>query len=126
MDVAVTAALFSLIGSLVGALLAVALQRSRIAADIAIAIEAVKTDHMAEKAALHYLNHKGYTDRSFKMLSQRLGGFEENELRKILVRAGAVRYEREDGTEWWRLLSRVSEAGEKARGRALGAGNEDL
>ena len=126
MDVSVTAALFSIIGSLVGALMAFSLQRSRVAADIAIAIEAVKTDHMAEKAALHYLNHKGYTDRSFKMLSQRLGGFEDNELRKILVRAGAVRYTREDGSEWWRLLSRVSEAGEKASAKDPGTGNEDL
>lgn len=126
MDVAVTAALFSLIGSLVGALAAFALQRARVAADIAIAIESVKTEHMAEKTALHYLNHKGYTDRSFKILAQRLGGFEDNELRKILVRAGAVRYTRADGSEWWRLLSRVPEAAEKARARELGDENEDL
>ena len=126
MDVVVAAALFSLIGSLIGALAAFSLQRSRVAADIAIAVEAVKTDHMAEKAALHYLNHNGYTDRSFKMLAQRLGGFEDNELRKILVRAGAVRYTREDGSEWWRLLSRIPEAGERARAKELGAGNDDL
>lgn len=126
MDVAVTAALFSLIGSLVGALVAFALQRSRIAADLAIAVESVKTEHMAEKTALHYLNHKGYTDRSFALLAKRLGGFEENELRKILVRAGAVRYIREDGTEWWRLLSRRAEAGERAKAKEFGAGNDDL
>lgn len=126
MDVAIAAALFSLIGSLIGGLVAFAMQRERIAADIAIAVEAVKTEHMAEKTALHYLNHKGYTDRSFQMLSARLGGFEENELRKILVRAGAVRYTRADGSEWWRLLSRVPEAGEKARARELAVDNDDL
>ena len=126
MDVALAAALFSLIGALIGTLSAFALQRSRIAADISIALESVKTEHMAEKTALHYLNHKGYTDRSFEMLSQRLGGFEGNELRKILVRAGAVRYIRADGSEWWRLLSRHAEARSRASSKDLGAGNDDL
>lgn len=126
MDVGLIAALFSLIGSLVGVSVAFSLQRSRIAADLAIAIESVKTEHMAEKTALHYLNHKGYTDRSFSLLAKRLGGFEENELRKILVRAGAVRYVRDDGSEWWRLLSRRAKAGERAKAKDLGTGNDDL
>ena len=129
MDVAIVAALFSLIGSLVGVLAAFHMQRSRIAADISIALESVKTEHMAEKTALHYLNHKGYTDRSFDMLSRRLGGFEDNELRKILVRSGAVRYTRPDGSEWWRLLSRHPEARERAAAKEskdLGSDNADL
>lgn len=126
MDIAIVAALFSLIGSLVGALVAFSLQRSRLTADLAIAIESVKTEHMAEKTALHYLNHRGYTDRSFLMLSKRLGGFEGDELRKILVRAGAVRYIRDDGTEWWRLLSRRAEAGEREKAKEICGSNDDL
>lgn len=126
MDVAIVAASFSLIGSLIGALVAFSLQRSRIATDLAIAIESVKTEHMAEKTALHYLNHKGYTDRSFSMLSKRLGGFEGDELRKILVRAGAVRYIRDDGTEWWSLLSRRAEAGDREKAKEVGSTNDDL
>lgn len=126
MEVALAAALFSLIGSLAGVLGAFALQRSRISADIAIAVEAVKTEYMAEKAVLHYLNHKGYTDRSFSMLTRRLGGFADDELRKILVRAGAVRYARDDGTEWWRLLSRNEEVGERLKSKEIGQGNDDL
>jgi hypothetical protein len=42
-------------------------------------------------------------------LRKALGGFTDDELRKILVRAGAVRVYREDGSEWWRLLSRMDE-----------------
>ena len=49
------------------------------------------------------------TIRSFVTLKNYLGGFEDDELRKILVRAGAIRTFRDDGSEWWRLLSRMEE-----------------
>ena len=68
---------------------------------------------MAEETTQHFLSHKSFTDRSFDTLKKYLGGFEDNELRKILVRAGAVRVIRDDGTEWWRLLSRMDEYIEK-------------
>ena len=42
-----------------------------------------------------------YAGRSFDVLKKHLGGFEEDELRKILVRAGAILVFRDDGTEWW-------------------------
>ena len=68
-----------------------------------------KTEFMAEETARHFLSHKAFTDRSFETLKQHLGGFEDDELRKILVRAGAMRTYRDDGSEWWRLLSRMDE-----------------
>ena len=37
------------------------------------------------------------------------GALTDDELRKILVRAGAVRIFRDDNSEWWRLLSRMDE-----------------
>lgn len=126
MSAVMTNGLFGLLGILVGALVAWWLQKDRASADLRIALEMVKTEHMAEKTARFYLNHKGYKDRSFELLSKRLGGFEGDELRKILVRAGAVRYVRSDGTEWWRLLSRTTEAVKRANDDQLGAGNEDL
>jgi hypothetical protein len=121
-----TAGLFALLGVLVGGLISWWLQKDRSAADFAMALEAIKTEHMAEKTALHYLNHQGYRDRSFELLSKRLGGFEGNELRKILVRAGAVRYMRKDGSEWWRLLSREGKPIDKTKQEDLGAENNDL
>jgi len=121
-----TGGLFGLLGVLVGGLISWWLQKDRASTDLRIALEAVKTEHMAEKTAQYFLNHKGYTDRSFKLLSKRLGGFEDNELRRILVRAGAVRYIRDDDTEWWRLLSRTNEVIARAKAETLGSGNEDL
>lgn len=120
----VMASLVGLTGVIVGGFFSWWIQKDRTSRDLRIMLQAVKTEHMAEQAALHYLEHKGYTDRSFELLSKRLGGFKGDELRKILVRAGAVRYIRSDDTEWWRLLSRSAEAAQKSG--ALGPGNEDL
>lgn len=126
MNAETLAGLFGLLGVLIGGVISWWLQRDRASADLRIALEAVKTEHMAERTARYFLSHKGYTDRSFELLSTRLGGFEPDELRRILVRAGAVRYLREDGSEWWRLISREPEAIARARREPPGPGNDDL
>ena len=111
--------LFTMAGIVIGSGITWRIQKDSNANNLAVTIEAVKTEHMAEKTALHYLNNKGYRDRSFEMLSKRLGGFNEDELRKILVRAGAVRYKRGDGKEYWRLLGRLKGTTEKIPERTL-------
>lgn len=75
-----------------------------------------KRETMAERAAKHFLEHKGYTDRSFETLKKHLGGWDNNEdeLRRILVRAGAIRTFRDD-KEWWTLLSRERERIDKLK-----------
>jgi lipopolysaccharide export system protein LptC len=98
-------------GTIVGGGLSYLLNRQQFRHQIAALREAHKTDYMAEEAVRHYLSHDGYTDRSWEVLRKHLGGFEDDDLRKILVRAGAVRIFREDGSEWWRLLSRNPERG---------------
>ena len=104
----------SMLGVMVGGLISYLLQRSRQQHAYELKIEELKTEHMAERTARYYLSHKGYTDRKFDTLRKALGGFEDNELRKILVRAGAVRSYR-DGEEWWTLVDRMPEKIEKKR-----------
>lgn len=111
------AGLFGILGALLGGLISWWLQKDRASTDLRIALQAVKTEHMAETTARHFLQHKGYTDRSFELLRERLGGFDDDELRRILVRAGAIRYIRRDGSEFWRLLSREEEAIARAKAR---------
>lgn len=108
--------LASLLGTLVGGGITYLLNRQVHAQQLAALKEQFKTDFMAEETARHFLSHKSYTDRSFDVLKKHLGGFSEDDLRKILVRAGAIRTFREDGTEWWRLLSRMDEYIEKKGG----------
>lgn len=102
-------ALFTLAGTIVGGLITYVLQHQRHKQELKVIREEYKTEFIAETTVKHFLNHKSYTDRSFDILKKHLGGFEDNELRKILVRSGAIRTYREDGTEWWRLLSRMDE-----------------
>lgn len=106
-------ALFTLLGTLIGGLVTYLLQAQRFKQELKIKQEENKTEFMAENTAKHFLSHKSFTDRSFETLRNHLGGFDDDELRKILVRAGAIRVFREDGTEWWRLLSRMDEFIEK-------------
>jgi hypothetical protein len=53
----------------------------------------LKTEFMAEKVVSELLSAEKWTKRSFEAIKRRLGGFEDDELRKILVRSGAVRFE---------------------------------
>jgi len=108
-------AIFTLLGALVGGLISFLLQWQRFKHELKIKQEEFKTEFIAESTAKHFLNHKSYTDRSFETLKKHLGGFEDDELRKILVRAGAIRTYREEGSEWWRLLSRMDEFIEKKK-----------
>ncbi|MEO9484241.1 MAG: hypothetical protein ABJG47_12370 [Ekhidna sp.] len=108
-------ALFSLAGTIVGGLITLLVQRQRFGQEIKLKREENKTEFMAESTVKHFLNHKSYTDRSFETLKKHLGGFDDDELRKILVRAGAIRNFRSDNSEWWRLLSRMDEYIERKR-----------
>jgi len=61
---------------------------------------------MAEQVAKSLLESEKWEKRSFDEIKNRLGGFEDDELRKILVRAGAVKFKASDGKELWGLISR--------------------
>ena len=60
----------------------------------------------AERVVLGLLSREEWTLRSFKVIQHHLGGFTETELRKLLVRAGAIRFKSKSGLEIWGLLSR--------------------
>jgi hypothetical protein len=109
MEPALWSSLSALLGALVGGGISYLLNRQQFANQLRIQREQHKVEFMAEETARHFLSHKSFTDRSFDTLRNHLGGFEDDELRKILVRAGAIRVYREDGSEWWRLLSRMEE-----------------
>ncbi|MEY8239831.1 MAG: hypothetical protein RPT25_05775 [Cycloclasticus sp.] len=70
----------------------------------------LKTEFMAEKIAKELLSNEKWTQRSFDAIKKRLGGFEDDELRKVLVRSGAVRFEGLNGEELWGLISKNESA----------------
>lgn len=115
MDITLSALLGTLFGSAVGGAISNLLNRQQQQNPLRALHEQHNTEFMAEETARHFLSHKSFTDHSFDTLRQHLGGFEPDELPKILVRAGAIRLIREDGSEWWRLLSRMDGYIEKKR-----------
>lgn len=67
------------------------------------------TEESVEAALRHFLDIPTLPYRSFPMIRHHIGGFESNELRRLLVRAGAVRFMAQDGTEMWALWKNVSD-----------------
>ena len=68
--------------------------------------EQYKTERRADAALSKFLNHVRFKRRSFEYVSEKIGGFSDDELRKMLVRNGAVRsFGAKDGKEWWELLN---------------------
>ena|SRR3569832_1774769 len=113
MEPQVWSAISALLGAAVGGGVSWLLNRQQFENQLKLAREQHRTEFMAEETARALLSHKSFTDRSFETLQRHLGGFADDELRKILVRAGAIRVYREDGSEWWRLVSRMEEFIEK-------------
>lgn len=110
MAIAIIAALSSLFGVIVGGFVSYFLQKQKLEHEFKIKLQDNKTENMAEQTVRYYLKEEGFYERSFNHLKTKLGGFEEEELRKILVRAGAVRFIRKDDQkEFWCLVERLPE-----------------
>jgi hypothetical protein len=75
------------------------LQRERLRTEL-------RTQFMAEAAIVHLLEDKRWGRRSFAAIQHRIGGFGDDELRQLLVRAGAVRFRSGTGEELWGLRKR--------------------
>jgi hypothetical protein len=78
--------------------------------------EKVVADYNAVKVLRNLLKHEKLPYRSFGMLRHYIGGYSDDELRKLLVRAGAIRSMSNDGREVWALWTRaVAYYGDKTK-----------
>jgi hypothetical protein len=81
-----------------------------------------RTEFAAEDTARVLLDHEKLTTRTFVFLRHRLRGFQDDELRRILVRCGAVHILGKDSEERWGLQERNPEFHERTpheRGKDL-------
>lgn len=72
-------------------------------------INMVRTNAKAEEAVKKLLEFNKWELRTFKTISNYLIGYEDNELRKILIAAGALRFPSKvegDKEEYWGLIER--------------------
>lgn len=91
--------LTSILVALITSVATYAIQERKLKAEL-------RTEFMAEQVAKKLLENPKWKMRDFDQIKKRLAGFDDNELRKILVRSGAVRFEGEDGKELWGLISK--------------------
>jgi hypothetical protein len=76
-----------------------------------------KSSEIVKGFLIEMLSHKSYTDRSFAALKAPIGGYSDDEIRQLLHEVGARKTNREDGSEWWYLLSRQEERIAKRQAR---------
>jgi hypothetical protein len=100
---ALIAGVVSLLVSVITAVSAHSLQEARLRTEL-------RTEFMAEEAIRGLLMHENWKQRSFDEIKRRLRGFDDDELRRLLVRAGAVAFDRksdgEEREEMWGLRER--------------------
>ena len=56
------------------------------------------------EAAIKALMSKGFALRSFSLIQHHIRGFDEQELRKLLISSGCICFKVIDGKEYWGLL----------------------
>lgn len=100
LDPPVLAALVSATVALIVGLLVAATAERKFRRDYAL-------DFAAERVVRRLLKHKDWKWRSFSTVKHFVGGFEDDELRRILVRAGAIRSLSHNDIELWGLIERV-------------------
>ncbi len=66
-------------------------------------------EYASERVAHKLLSDERWPLRTFDTLSRHLAGFEDDALRQLLVRAGAIKFDGADGYEYWGLFERNQE-----------------
>lgn len=95
----VAAALVSSIIAFIGSVLTAASTERRLRREYQI-------EFAAERVARELLMDPRWRLRSIEVLNHHLSGFTADDLRKVLVRAGAIRFNSPEGKEIWGLLDR--------------------
>ena len=100
LELGILTAIVSVVTALLTALITARSERQRLRAEL-------RTEFMAEEAIRQLLLHEKWRRRSFETIAKRIGGFEDDALRRLLVRSGAIRGIRQDDeAELWGLRDR--------------------
>jgi hypothetical protein len=78
--------------------------------------EEFRLQFQAETVIRKLLMNEKWALRSFDVIKHHIGGFDDDELRRLLVRAGAVRFSPGGGMEMWGLYERTHHALEGTEG----------
>ncbi|QCP53115.1 hypothetical protein FAZ95_28965 [Trinickia violacea] len=96
---ALVAAIVALLTALITAFVTVGVAERKLRRDF-------RLEFAAEGVAHQLMMDPEWSLRSFAVIKHHLGGFDDDDLRRILVRAGAIRFSSPSGKELWGLLER--------------------
>ncbi len=115
MDVVISAAVATIIASLISAVVALVVSRrnadaaeGRVRLEVAHAEQRLRQEFALESSlekAIQALMSKGFALRSIGLIQFHIRGFEENELRQLLIRSGCICFKVIKGQEYWGLLN---------------------
>lgn len=105
-SVVIVSFITSVVTVVIGGLISYAIQERKLSRDRSNFLDQIKTMYMAEEAVRKLLTVDKWKLRSFSEIKKRVGGFEDNELRQLLIRSGAIAFYDKDDKELWGLLSR--------------------
>ncbi len=112
---------WALLGVIVGGLLNYMLQRAQFKHNKDMYYLQNQSKEQVKEIIEELLNHRSYTDRTFEAICNRIGGYNENEIRQMLHEVGAIKSSRTDGPgEWWYLKERAQERIENKKAKAKG------
>ena len=106
---AIWAIICVLVGGLLTGFINFLLQRSQFKHNKEMFYLKNQSSEKAKEYLLELLNHKTYPERKFTTLEKRLGAYEGESLRKLLIEVGALRSQSATGEEMWYLKEREQE-----------------
>ena len=117
-SVSTSPAIWALLGVIIGGILTglfnLILQGRQFSHNKELFLLQNKSKEQAKEILEEMLNNTKYVDRSFAALKGKIGGFSDDEIRKILLEIGAIKTTRkEDDSEWWYLKERRDERNNK-------------
>ena len=106
-------AIWAIIGVVVGGLLTglinYLLQRSQFRHNKEMFYLKNQSREKSKEYLIELLNHKTYPERKFTTLEKRIGAYQGEELRRLLIEVGALRTQSQSGEEFWYLKEREQE-----------------
>jgi len=97
----------SILASLISAFISVYIARKRTEKEVSLAEQKLRHEYKKEltvEIAVRQLMKKGFSLRSFSLIKYHIRGFEDAELKQLLLRSGCICFRVISKVEYWGLL----------------------
>jgi len=99
-----------IIGGLLTGIINYSLQKKQFEHNIKMFKLQNQSKELVKEILTDLLWHKKFIERSISALTQKIGGYSDDEIRQLLHEVGAIKtIRKKDNTEWWYLKEREEE-----------------